>query len=298
MKIAITGASGFLGSHLATALRKQGNDVLALVRHRPGGGEIGWDPGAGSIERGKLEAIDAVIHLAGENIATRWTDAALRRIRESRVRGTGLLAATLAGLQQRPRVMISVSAVGIYGDRGDEILTEGSSPGTGFLAEVAQAWEAAAQPARDAGIRVVHPRLGMILGADGGALMKMLPPFRLGLGGKLGSGTQWMSWVALDDVLNAMQLMLHNEPLEGPINLVAPEPVPNHEFTRVLARELHRPALFTVPRAALHVLYGSDMVDQVLLASTRVIPERLAAAGYRFEFPDLPRAMAHILSPR
>jgi len=295
MRIAISGASGFLGSHLATALRKQGNDVLALVRHRPGGGEIGWDPETGGIEREKLEAVEAIVHLAGENIATRWTDAAKRRIRESRVRGTGLLASTLAGLASRPRVLVSVSAVGIYGDRGDEILNEDSAPGTGFLAEVSQAWEAAAQPARDAGIRVVHPRLGMILGPDGGALAKMLPPFRLGLGGKLGSGAQWMSWVALDDVLKAMQHIIGNPELQGPVNLVSPEPVRNEEFTRVLAQELHRPALFTVPKVALYLRFGREMVNEVLIASARGMPKRLPETGFRFQFPALRQALAWAL---
>jgi len=298
MRIAISGASGFLGSHLATALRKQGNDVLALVRHVPGGGEIGWDPDAGTIESGKLEGIDAVIHLAGQNIATRWTEAAKRSIRESRVRGTGLLASALAGLARKPRVLISVSAVGIYGgDHGDEILTERSPVGSGFLAEVAQAWEAAAQPARDAGIRVVHPRFGMILSAEGGALVKMLLPFRLGLGGKFGSGKQWMSWVALADVLKAMQHILANQELQGPVNLVAPEPVRNSEFTRVLAQEVHRPAVFTVPRAALYLLFGREMVDEVLIGSARVVPERLPESGFYFQCPTLRQALAEAFQP-
>jgi len=295
MRIAISGGSGFLGSHLAIALRKGGDEVLALVRHRPGGGEIGWDPDAGTIQREKLAGIDVVIHLAGQNIATRWTHGAKRQIRESRVRGTGLLATALSGLSSKPRLLISVSAVGIYGDRGDEILTEASPPGTGFLAETAQAWEAAAQPARDAGIRVVHPRLGMVLGADGGALAKMLPPFRLGVGGKLGLGTQWMSWVALDDVLAAMQHIITNQELTGPVNLVAPEPVRNSEFTRLLGQELHRPAIFTVPRFALHIRYGSEMVDEVLLGSARVVPQRLVETGFSFQCPTLRQALARAL---
>lgn len=296
MRIAISGASGFLGSHLATILRKQGDEVLALVRHRPAGGEIGWDPAAGTMEREKLDAVDAVFHLAGANIATRWTDGAKRTIRESRVRGTSLLASGLAGLARKPRVLISVSAVGIYGDRGDEILTEHSAPGAGFLAEVAQAWEAAAQPARDAGIRVAHPRFGIILSADGGALVKMLPPFRLGLGGKLGSGMQWMSWVALDDVLSGLLHILRSDELRGPVNLVAPEPVRNHEFTRILAEELHRPALFTVPRAALYLRFGREMVNEVLIGSARVRPERLSESGFSFQYPALRAALAHVLS--
>ncbi|HEV8125255.1 MAG TPA: TIGR01777 family oxidoreductase [Gemmatimonadales bacterium] len=295
MRIAISGASGFLGSHLAIALRKGGNEVLALVRHQPGGGEIGWDPDAGTIDRERLAGIDTVIHLAGQNIATRWTDAAKRQIRESRVRGTGLLATALTGLPSKPRLLISVSAVGIYGDRGDEILTEKSRPGAGFLAEVAQAWESAAQPARDAGIRVVHPRLGMVLGPEGGALAKMLPPFRLGLGGKLGSGDQWMSWVALDDVLGAMQHIIERQELQGPINLVAPEPVENREFTRLLGQELHRPAPLTVPRFALYLRYGREMVDEVLLGSARVVPERLEETGFSFQCPTLRQALARAL---
>lgn len=295
MRIAISGASGFLGSHLALFFRKAGHEVLALVRHRPGGGEIGWDPAAGTIDSEQLAGIDVAINLAGENIATRWTEAAKRQIRESRVRGTGLLATALAGLPSKPQVLVSISAVGIYGERGDEILTESSRPGTGFLAEVAQAWEAAAQPARDAGIRVVHPRLGMVLGPDGGALAKMLPPFRLGLGGKLASGKQWMSWVALTDVLKAVQHVVARQELHGPVNLVAPEPVENSEFTRLLGQELHRPALLTVPRFALYLRYGREMVDEVLLGSARVVPARLTETGFGFQCPTLPQALAQAL---
>jgi uncharacterized protein (TIGR01777 family) len=297
MRIAISGASGFLGSRLATALRKQQHEVLALVRHPPGGGEVGWDPELGSIEAEKLRGVDAVINLAGENIATRWTPEARRKILDSRVKGTGLLATALARLTPRPTLFLSVSAVGYYGDRGDDLLTERSGPGTGFLADVTQAWEAAAEPARAAGIRVVHPRMGMILDRQGGALAKMLPPFKLGVGGKLGTGKQWMSWVALDDVIAAMHRFLADESLDGPYNIAAPEPVRNREFTRALARELHRPALFTVPRAALHVIYGKEMPDEVLLASAKVIPERLIGAGFAFGYPSIRATFAHLLNP-
>lgn len=297
MKIAITGASGFLGSHLATSLRKAGHEVLALVRHTPAGGEIGWDPEAGTIEQHKLDGIGAVIHLAGENIATRWTDSARRRIMDSRVKGTGLIASAIARLKQKPGVMISVSGVNIYGDRGDETLTETSETGRGFIADVARAWEAAAQPARDAGIRVAHPRMGMILSPEGGALGRMLLPFRMGVGGKLSSGRQWMSWVALDDALRAMEHMIATAGLEGPMNLVAPEPVRNAEFTRILAQELHRPAFFTVPKAALYLVYGRAMVNQIILASARAVPEKLPRSGFTFQYPTLRTALAHVLDP-
>jgi uncharacterized protein (TIGR01777 family) len=295
MRIAVTGASGFIGSHLGTTLQTQGHEVLALVRHEPGNGEIRWDPEAGTVEAGKLERIDGAVHLAGENIATRWTDDARRKIRESRVKGTGLLARTLAGLSRKPAVLVSISAVGYYGDRGEEILTESSGPGAGFLATVAREWEAAAQPARDAGIRVVHPRMGVVLDGGGGALTKMLAPFKAGIGGKVSSGEQWMSWIALEDAVAAMIFLLTNQTLAGPVNFTAPEPVRNEEFTRVLAQELHRPALLTVPKLALYLLYGKDMVDETLIASTRVLPEALVHAGFRFQYPGLRPALARAL---
>lgn len=295
MRIAVTGASGFIGSHLGTTLRDQGHEVLALVRHEPGKGEIRWDPEAGTIEAGRLDGVDGVVHLAGENIATRWTGEARRRIRESRIKGTGLLARTLAGLPRKPAVLVSMSAVGYYGDRGDEILTESSGAGAGFLATVAREWETAAQPARDAGIRVVHPRMGVVLDGDGGALKKMLPPFKAGIGGKVSSGEQWMSWIALDDVVAAVAFLLTHQDIAGPVNFTAPEPVRNQEFTRVLAQELHRPALLTVPKLALYVLYGKDMVDETLMASTRVTPEALTSAGFRFQYPGLRAALARAL---
>lgn len=295
MQIAISGASGFIGSHLGVSLRNQGHETLALVRHEPGKDQIRWDPEAGTVEAGKLEGVDGVVHLAGENIATRWTGEARRKIRESRVRGTGLLARTLAGLGRKPAVLVSMSAVGYYGDRGDDIITESSGAGSGFLASVAREWEDSAEPAREAGIRVVHPRMGIVLDGTGGALQKMLPPFKAGIGGKLSSGRQWMSWIALDDVISAVLFVLAGRDIHGPVNFTAPEPVRNADFTTLLAQELHRPALFTVPRAALYLLYGKDMVDETLIASTRVLPDVLTGAGFRFQYPGLRPALARAL---
>lgn len=295
-RVAVTGASGFIGSALMPALRREGYAPVPVVRRQARAGEIAWDPAAGTIEGEKLADIGAVVHLAGENLATRWTREAKRRIRESRVRGTALLAATLAGLDSGPSILVSTSAVGFYGDRGEETLTDTSPPGTGFLAEVVEAWEEAARPAGEAGIRVVHPRFGMVLHPDGGALGKMLLPFRLGVGGRLGSGRQWVSWIARDDLVAAI-LFLLREPIAGPVNCTAPEPVRNADFTRALALELHRPAVLPVPRLALAALFGGEMVDETLLVSARVLPARLIEQGFTFRFPRIREALAHLLSP-
>ena len=266
------------------------------MRRTPGPGEIRWDPDARQLDAAALQGIDGAINLAGENIATRWTDRARERIRTSRIMGTTLLAETMAGLSPRPRVLISVSAVGFYGDRGEEVLTEESGPGQGFLPQLAQEWEGAAQPARRAGIRVVHPRFGIVLSGDGGALEKMLPPFRLGVGGRLGSGKQWMSWIAMDDVIGALLHLLRTETLEGPVNFTAPGAVRNAEFTRCLGKVLGRPTIFPVPTAALYLLYGREMPREALLASTRVTPRRLEQSAYRFRFPELETALKRVLS--
>jgi len=298
LRILVSGASGLIGSALVPALRQDGNVVIPLLRRTPGAGEIGWDPEAGRLNRQELENFDAVIHLAGENIGARWTGERRRRIRESRVRGTSLLSEALAGLRQPPRTLVSVSAVGIYGSRGDEVLTEASSPGdpSDFLVSVCLDWEAAADPARSAGIRVAHPRLGVVLSARGGALQRLLLPFRLGLGGRVGSGTQWMSWVAISDAVAALRHVIATETLAGPINVTTPEPLTNREFTAVLGRVLRRPTVFPVPAAALRLVFG-EMADGTLLASSRVLPERLLKSGYRFQHTGLESALTSLLYP-
>jgi uncharacterized protein (TIGR01777 family) len=252
--------------------------------------------GAFSIDREALEGLDAVVHLAGENVAgARWSDAQKQRIRESRVRGTRLLAEALSALRTKPAVWLSASAVGIYGDGGDRPLDEDSPPGDDFLAQVGVAWEEAAAPARAAGIRVVHPRFGVVLHPSGGALAKMLGPFKLGLGGKLGSGAQYMSWIALEDAVRAL-LHLIDQPLEGPVNLVAPNPVTNAEFTRALARALHRPAPFFVPSFAARLALG-EMAEVALLRGQRVFPKRLLASGFRFAQPELEPLLSSFFAP-
>lgn len=296
MKILVTGSHGFIGSALLPALMAEGHRVVRLVHGAiRGADEIGWNPVANRIDAAALEDFDAVVHLAGENIAGRWTTAKKARIRESRVAGTRLLCETLAKLQRPPRVLVAASAIGFYGDRGDEMLTEESTVGNGFLPEVTRDWEAAAQPARARDIRVVHLRLGMILGAGGGALAKMLPPFRLGLGGRIGSGRQWCSWISIGDVVRAIQFALANESLSGPVNVVSPNPVSNDEFTRVLGRVLWRPTIFPLPAFVARLALG-QMADEVLLASTRVEPARLRAAGFEFKQSELEMALRHVLS--
>jgi uncharacterized protein (TIGR01777 family) len=245
-----------------------------------------------------LEGVDAVIHLSGENVGARWTEKRKQAIRSSRVRSTRLLSETLASLQRPPVVMVSASAVGIYGDRGDEVLTESSAagdPGRDFLVSVTQEWERAAEPAHTAGIRVAHPRFGVVLSPAGGALGKMLPPFRLGLGGRLGSGRQWMSWISIDDAIEAVCGMLVEPRLQGPINVTAPEPVTNLDFTSTLARVLSRPAVFPVPEAALRIALG-EMAKGTILSSARAVPAKLLDAGYRFRYPGLETALRHVLA--
>src|SRR5205807_5064213 len=259
MNILISGSHGLIGSALASLLAGRGDRIVRLVRPGPASGpqEVGWDPAAGTIDGRALEGVDAAIHLAGESAARgRWTAAKKARIRESRVESTRLLARTLAGLTRRPRVLICASAVGYYGDRGDEILVEESAPGQGFLAGVCVAWEAAAEAVRQAGIRVVHLRTGLVLTPTGGALAQLLPLFRLGLGGRFGSGRQWMSWITLDDEVEAIAHPLGRNSLQGPVNLVSPHPVTNQEPTNALARVLRRPAVLALPGAALRAVIG------------------------------------------
>jgi uncharacterized protein len=296
LRIAISGASGFVGRALARALVAGGHDVRRLVRQGPSGvRDIAWNPQDGQIDRAALEDLDAVVHLAGASIARRWTRAHRRRIRDSRVDGTRLLATTLAALARPPRVLISASAIGVYGnDRGDEPLDETSALGTGFLADVGREWEASAAPAVARGIRVVHPRFGVILGTDGGALPKMLLPFRLGLGGRLGSGRQWMSWIAIGDVVRALRWLIDAENVAGPVNVVAPHPIRNADFTRSLGRVLRRPTIAVVPAVALDIALGA-MGRGTLLASQHVVPRRLAESGFTWEHPELDPALRALL---
>ena len=292
MIVAVTGAGGLVGSALVSSLRASGHRVIPLVRRAPRAGEdaLGWDPSSGSITPA-APALDAVIHLAGESImGLRWTAAKKQRIRESRTTATRLLVQTLVRLPKPPAVLISASAIGYYGTRGDEVLTEDSRPGTGFLADVAREWEAASAAAIAHGVRVVNPRIGVVLSTRGGALAKMLTPFRLGVGGAVGDGTQWMSWIALEDVVGAIQHALATEALRGPVNAVAPGPVTNADFTRTLGRVLRRPALVPLPAFAARLAMG-EMADALLLASQRVVPARLQASGYAFRRPSLEDAL-------
>jgi hypothetical protein len=299
MTIAITGATGLLAQSLIPFLLTGGHQVRRIVRGAAAPGDISWDPPAGRLDPAALEGVDAVIHLAGESIAgARWTPDQKRRILDSRIQGTTLLAETLARLTRPPRVLLSASAVGIYGDRGDEILTEESHLRTGpesmFVEQVGHAWEAATAPAERAGIRVVRTRIGLVLTPRGGALAPMLTPFRLGVGGRLGSGRQYMSWISIDDVVGALHHALFTPTLHGPLNLTAPEPVTNARFTEVLGAVLGRPTFFPVPAAALRLLMG-ELTDELLLASTRVVPTRLQASGYPFRHPTLESALRHVL---
>jgi uncharacterized protein (TIGR01777 family) len=299
MHVAVSGASGLIGSALAHLLSRDGHRVIRLVRGGTGGKEdpsrVNWDPGTGIDDAARLEGLDAVVHLAGENIASgRWSAARKAEIRRSRVDGTRRLAESLANFSNPPKVLVGASAIGFYGDRGDERLDEESSAGSGFLPDLCQEWEAATEPAAAAGMRVVHLRFGVVLTPAGGALKQMLPPFQFGVGGKLGSGSQFMSWISLDDAVGSILHALRTESLAGPVNSVAPAPVTNAEFTRVLARVLGRPAIFPVPGFAARLAFG-ELADALLLASARVIPARLSESGYRFRHPELEDALRFLL---
>jgi len=293
LRIAITGASGLVGRALGAYLGGGGHTVWRVVRRapQPDEPEIGWNPAAGSIERSKLEGIDAVIHLAGENIAAgRWTMQRKQAIRDSRVRSTELLARTLADLDARPRVLVSASAVGYYGHRGDEPVDESSPAGDGFLADVCRQWEAASEPAREAGIRVVNLRLGMVLAASGGALPRMLTPFKWCVGGPVGTGRQQVSWIAAEDLVGCVEHALFNDTLAGPVNATSPQPVSNREFVRTLGQVLRRPAVARVPAAVVRLLFG-QMGTELLLSGVRVMPGRLQSSGFAFLYPDLVSAL-------
>lgn len=296
LSVAVTGASGLIGRALVPVLGATGHTVTRLVRRTPGPGEAHWNPGAGQIDAAALEGTDVVVHLAGESIASaRWTVERKRRIRDSRVVGTGLLARTLAALDRPPQLLVSASAIGLYGHRGDTPLTESDPPGTGFLAEVGRDWEGATSAASQAGIRVALLRFGIILSLQGGALAKMLPPFRLGVGGPLGSGRQWMSWLTIDDAVGIIQHGIACPELSGPVNAVAPEPVTNAEFTRSLGTVLGRPAVLPVPAFGLELLFG-EMAGEALLGSQRVLPRRLEETGYAFRDPVLLPALRRLLT--
>jgi uncharacterized protein len=293
LRVAVTGATGLVGGALVPALLAAGHRVDRVSRRLPAVGttDIQWDPARGQLEPRALEGVDAVVHLAGETIAAlRWTPAVKERIRRSRVDGTRLLVETLGRLTRRPRVLVAVSGVGYYGNRGDTPLTEESPPGSGFLAEVCREWEAAADPARVAGIRVVHPRLGVVLAGEGGALPRMALPFRLGAGGVIGDGRQYWSWIGIADLVRVLELCLALETLAGPVNAVAPAPVTNREFTRILGRVLGRPTLVPLPALAVRLLLG-QMGQALLLDSARALPRRLERAGFRFRHPDLEGAL-------
>ena len=298
MKIVVSGSTGLIGSAVQHALVSRTHDVVPLVRRRvsPGEQALAWDPERGTIDRAGLEGADAVIHLAGENVFGRWSAAKKQRIQGSRVRGTRLLCDALAGLQRRPAALLAASAIGYYGDRGDEPVTEESSPGDDFLAHVARDWEAATAPAAHAGIRVVNMRMGVALSTTGGALAKMLPAFRLGLGGPVGSGKQYLSWIALDDTVKAVLHLIDNLHLVGPVNMTAPAPVTNREFAQTLGKVLARPAVVTVPAFALRIAFGAEGAE-MLQSGQRVIPARLLASGFEFAFKNVEQALRYLLAP-
>jgi uncharacterized protein (TIGR01777 family) len=294
MKILVSGSSGLVGSALVPFLTTGGHEVRRLLRGSATGG-VSWDPEGGRLDPAELEGLDAVVHLAGENIAARrWNTAQKTRIASSRVSGTRLLCEALAGLEEKPEVLVCASAIGIYGDRKDEEVDEESLPGSGFLAEVCRDWEAATKPAIDAGIRVVHLRFGVILSPKGGALAKMLPPFKLGGGGPVGSGDQYMSWISLDDAVGAIHHAIATESISGPVNAVAPHPVTNRDFARTLGKVLSRPAFVPMPAFAARLAFG-EMADELLLAGQRVRPKVLLETGYEFDAPELEIALRQML---
>jgi uncharacterized protein (TIGR01777 family) len=297
LRVAVTGASGLLGSALGPFLTTGGHQVIPVSRRPKSAAAIHWDPPSGVTDASSFEGLDAVVHLAGENVGARWTRERKRRIRDSRIAGTRLLSEALARLKRPPSVLVAASAMGIYGDRGDEILTEAdvpAGPPPDFLVDVGREWEAATAPAREAGIRVVNLRFGLVLTPSGGALGRMLPAFRLGVGGPLGNGRQWVSWISIDDAIGVMHHALLTPGLSGPVNAVAPEPVTSRDFAATLGRVLGRPARLPAPATALRLLFG-EMADTALLGSQRLSPARLLTSGYSFRHPGLEETMRHVL---
>lgn len=292
MKVAIAGASGLVGSALMPVLRSMGAEITRLVRSKPQAGELEWHPNQDEVTPSSLESFDTIINLAGENIAGgRWTDDQKRKIRDSRVNGTHLLSEAIAKLSQKPRVFVCASATGIYGDRDDETLDEQSESGGGFLAGVCREWEKATEPASKAGVRVVNLRFGPILAREGGMLAKLLTPFKMGMGGKVGSGRQYISWIAIDDAIQAIKLAIEDASIHGPLNVVSPNPVTNEEFTKTLGHVLNRPTALAMPAFAARLAFG-EMADEMLLASQKVLPKKLLNAGFHFQFPDLGAALS------
>lgn len=298
MKVAISGASGLVGRAVSTHLEREGHEVVPMVRRQPGNKqEIFWDPEAGKVDAAALEGIDAVVHLAGENVGEgAWTEERKAAIYRSRVEGTRLIATTLASLKQKPKVFVCASAIGFYGDRGDAILTEKSGPGEGFLAELVRAWENASRPAADVGIRLVNLRIGVVLSTEGGALSRMITPFRLGLGGKIGSGEQYFPWIAGEDVARAVGHVIGSDSLTGPVNATAPDPVTNAEFTSTLAKVLKCPAIFPLPATVVKLAFGKEKAEELLLVSARVIPARLQASGFEFRYSTPEEALRSLLA--
>ncbi len=293
MKILITGSTGLIGTATHKMFKDGGHDAHRLVRGsaRPDHNELHWNPDTGVLDPVRLEGFDAVIHLAGENIAARrWSPEQKKRIRDSRIAGTSLLAKTLAKLDAPPKVLVSASAIGFYGNRGDEVLTEESAAGTGYLSDTAKLWEAAAEPVKASGVRLVTLRTGIVLSSKGGALAKMLFPFKMGVGGKIGNGRQYMSWVALDDVTGAILHTVMTESLSGPVNLTSPNPATNREFTKTLGKVVKRPTIFPLPGFMVKLLFG-EMGEALLLGSARVLPQKLEASDYHFKFPELEGAL-------
>lgn len=295
MRVAVTGTHGLIAGKLMPALLSAGHSVVPVVRGPAGPGEISWDPAAGRLDPADLAGIDAVVHLAGVGILRRWSSTGKEQILRSRVDGTSLLARTLAGLDPAPRVLVSASATGWYGDRGDEILDERSAPGTGFLADVCREWEAATAHAVEAGIRTVTVRTGIVQSTAGGSLKAQKPIFSLGLGARFGSGRQWVSWISIDDEVGAIIHALTTEDVTGPVNLTAPNPVTNADYTRALGRALHRPALLAVPGVAVSAVLGKEMAHQMLLGGQRVLPRQLEDTGYRFTHRTIDEALAGLL---